>query len=800
MPSSDENEDNIQAKFQDLCSKLNVDKQATEQSWESYHLISQNYTLEGDPSHWLACALYVACRKSITPTLQSGKAVEGNCVSLTRLLRLCNIRLLPCTENALFEFTWCLYVCVKGEFHNSANDLVDMYHVLLSCLDFVFANAFMARRTDLINPNFKGLPRDWDSENYELPSKAPCIISKLCEMKEALSVEAATTKEYSWKPVIESFFEKGILKGDSQTLTGLLDIGFFDVNLKSLNNLYETYVLSVGEFDERIFLGEHANTDSGTSGNMIGEQISKTIATFGPNARPHAPDTPLTGRRYLRERTELLSPVSEATNSVGRLCNYLASCRPQPSAHLLQLFSESGITENMIKTHAIEPCKRWQEILATSLRESSCSNERIELRTNMVTCLHFKVLEHILREERRKKPQVSLHVWLTQEFLQLTVYACCTEVVLLAYGAHSMRFPKVLQVFDLSAFHFYKIIELVVQAVMDKLSRDSIKHLNAVEEQALESLVWCGDSPLWARLQVGRVPPSADVYHDSPSPSGPPHAAHAAYQRRQNGGMQSPVSTGERGAIPAADLAKKQLFKDNIKPGQSLLVSTNAVVIKAELGTNSTAANADSLTPKKGVKSDSLVLFFRKGSNTAANPVERTFAEIMRYYRQQPQADNYVYRSVLIGPSSGPDGSAERGDLIQFYNKVYVQCMQLFALRFTGKHKDECSLSPLPAGRGEAARSPLSQRVSERHRVYVKPLTEPPPHNHQLTYRFSRSPAKDLHAINTMLSGDPGAEGSGANFMAVKRALDGATAAKRPRYAPGVARKLQGLMTDRQVV
>lgn len=61
-----------------------------------------------------------------------------------------------CSTNALYEFTWCLYVCIKGEFHNSADDLVDMYHVLLSCLDFVYVNAFMDKRTDLINPEFKG--------------------------------------------------------------------------------------------------------------------------------------------------------------------------------------------------------------------------------------------------------------------------------------------------------------------------------------------------------------------------------------------------------------------------------------------------------------------------------------------------------------------------------------------------------------------------------------------------------------------------------------------------------------------
>lgn len=74
---------------------------------------------------------------------------------------------------------------------------------------------------------------------------------------------------------------------------------------------------------------------------------------------------------------------------------------------------------------------------------------------------------------------------LSQETYQLTVYACCTEVVLHAYGVHSLRFPRVLQIFGLSAFHFYKIIELVVQAVFDKLSRDVIKHLNAVSYTSL---------------------------------------------------------------------------------------------------------------------------------------------------------------------------------------------------------------------------------------------------------------------------------------------------------------------------
>ncbi|XP_050352885.1 retinoblastoma-like protein 2 isoform X1 [Nymphalis io] len=912
MSKQDESEDNWIAAMDNLCSKLNVDPVAAKKSKESFSEIKQNYTLDGDILHWMACALYVACRTSITPTVQTGKAVEGNCVSLTRLLRLCNISLIqffnkiknwmemasmstdfkdritrlehkfavstvlfrkfqpifqeifsgltnepvktstkskkqklqPCTTNALFEFTWCMYVCVKGEFHNSADDLVDMYHVLLSCLDFAFANAFMARRIDLINPAFKGLPADWLKDDFELPKKPPCIISVLCEIKEGLAVEAATMKEYSWRPVVKTFFEKGILKGNSDDLTGLLDIGNFDVNVKSLNNLYETYVLSVGEFDERIFLGEHANEQIGTKNKVSGDEISQVIASFGPSARA-CPDTPLTGRRYLARREEL-TPVSEATNSLARLAALLRHARPKPSPHLLRFFADCGVSEETINNNVVRPCNGWMEQFSSNLKECNCSNETIAFRCNMVTCLYYKVFEHIIREEHRKKPQLSLQVLLSQETYQLTVYACCTEVVLHAYGVHSLRFPRVLQIYGLSAFHFYKIIELVVQAVVEKLSRDVIKHLNAVEEQVLESLVWTSDSPLWDQLSKIPVPASTEVYvQDSPN------------SRRNISGLQSPVSAViDRFLTPMADQAKKQLFKDNIKPGQSLLVQTNNN-IKQEATSpqsppNATISSTESTpntTPKKA--NNSLMLFFRKFyslavvrmndlctrlrltdeelkrkiwtcleysimhqtqlmkdrhldqilmcavyvickvSNTATNQVERTFADIMRCYRQRPLADNHVYRSVLINKGNEEE-SPERGDLINFYNKVYVKCMQNFALRFTGRH--ECSLSPLPAGRAARAGrwSPGGQRVSERHQLYVKPLTTPPHHHHHLTYRFSRSPAKDLHAINTMVSCEVGG---------VKRPAEGGDVVKRARYAaPGVARKLQGLVSDRQAV
>ncbi len=50
-------------------------------------------------------------------------------------------------------------------------------------------------------------------------------------------------------------------------LTGILEIGTFETNSKAINTAYEEYVLSVGDFDERIFLGDEAHVEIGTPGN-----------------------------------------------------------------------------------------------------------------------------------------------------------------------------------------------------------------------------------------------------------------------------------------------------------------------------------------------------------------------------------------------------------------------------------------------------------------------------------------------------------------------------------------------------
>ena len=46
MGLSDEGEENVEARFEELCLDLNMDKKAKEEAWKSYEKIRTNYTLE----------------------------------------------------------------------------------------------------------------------------------------------------------------------------------------------------------------------------------------------------------------------------------------------------------------------------------------------------------------------------------------------------------------------------------------------------------------------------------------------------------------------------------------------------------------------------------------------------------------------------------------------------------------------------------------------------------------------------------------------------------------------------------
>ncbi|XP_075624427.1 retinoblastoma-like protein 1 [Balearica regulorum gibbericeps] len=972
------------AAIERLCQELNLDAASAAEALRDFTALRGTYSLEGEALHWLACALYVACRKSLVPTVGSG-LMEGNGVSLTRILRSARLSLIqffskmkkwmdmsnlpqefrerverlernfevstvifkkfepifldifqnpyeetskpqrsrkqrrvPCSVKDLFNFCWTLFVYTKGNFRMIGDDLVNSYHLLLCCLDLIFANALLCpNRRDLLNPSFKGLPPDFHVTEIKASEDPPCIIATLCELHDGLLVEAKGIKEHYFKPYISKLFDRKILKGDC-----LLDLCNFTENNKALNKEYEEYVLTVGDFDERVFLGADAEEEIGTPRKFpaVGKTAARAhvechLQQHFEKKRSFAPSTPLTGRRYLREKEAVITPVASATQSVSRLQNIVAGLKNAPSEQLITIF------ESCARSPLESIISRVKEIGETFCRSYTQSTHEqpgshIDFAVNrlkLAEILYYKILETIIVQETRRLHGKDLTALLEQDVFHRSLMACCLEIVLFAYSS-PRTFPWIIEVLDLRPFYFYKVIEVLIRSE-EGLSRDMVKHLNSIEEQILESLAWTRDSALWNALQASenKVPTCEEVIfpsnfeasnggsglgHLPMMPISPIIHPRVKEVRTDLGGslrrdMQplSPISVHERYSSPTAGSAKRRLFGDDspkemqvekiltegtkltiapaaenasVPPGQTVLTMTTAAVpgktaqkvtiplhgqpckMEAQAPCHpqvSQAQEAHLSSASKPKKTGSLALFYRKVYHLASvrlrdlclkldvsndlrrkiwtcfeftlvhcadlmkdrhldqlllcafyimakvTKEERTFQEIMKSYRNQPQANSHVYRSVLLrnisadvlldknanqdvemaedssvktGSSSGRSaaensrelGTEERGDLIKFYNAVYVGRVKSFALKYDITNQDHVMeappLSPFP----NIKHQPVSpRRISQQHSVYVSPhkngacLTP----RTALLYKFNGSPSKSLKDINNMI-------------------------------------------------
>uniref|UniRef100_A0A8C9VJR1 Retinoblastoma-like 1 (p107) n=1 Tax=Scleropages formosus TaxID=113540 RepID=A0A8C9VJR1_SCLFO len=634
-----------------LCQELNMDEDTADEAMQNFTAIWNTYTLEGEVIHWLACALYAACRKGSTPTVGKG-VMEGNCVSLTRILRCSKLSLiqffckmkkwsdmsnlsqdfrerigrlernfevttvifrkfepifmsmfqnpqgerprqprsrkhkrLPCHISDVFKFCWTLFVYTKGNFRMIGDDLVNSYHLLLCCLDLVFANALLcANRRDLINPSFKDLPCLKDeaflSPDYTPPEQPPCIVDKLCELHDGLVVEAKGIKEHYFKPYIKKLFERQILKGNEETLTELLDTPNFIDNNKAVNREYEEYVLTVGDFDERVFLGADADEEIGTPRKAAVEipegqlsarmQVECNLQQHVEKAHSFAPSTPLTGRRYLKEKEVLVTPVSSATQSVSRLQSMVSGLRNAPSEALLQIFKSCSRdpTETVLeRVKCMGETFRQQYTKHTEELSGSHMDFILNTFSGCIFCLRSCCL--------------LLQVLLEQDIFHRSLLACCLEVVLFAYSSQH-TFPWIIDIFKLPPFYFYKVIEVFIRSE-EGLSRDMVKHLNSIEEQVLECRAWSHDSALWEALEAAhnKVPTVEEVnfpgsFETGNGNSGPVHLPLVAVSpivhprlREVRTGLDvppSPISLHDRYSSPTAGSAKRRLFGDDLPP------------------------------------------------------------------------------------------------------------------------------------------------------------------------------------------------------------------------------------------
>lgn len=482
---------------------------------------------------------------------------------------------------------------------------------------------------------------------------------------------------------------------------------------------------------------------------------------------------------------------------------------------------------------------------------------QIEKRLHFAATLFYKLLGNMLEHEKSLRVDISPLV--QNDIFYECLYACCIEIVMFSYNCQH-KFPWILNILEISSFYFVRVIELIVRS-KDQLPRDIVKHLNSIEESILSSILWRSDSLIWEAIRKNREIPKFEeialpghiVYNSSEN--------HDRKPTNINSGVNAPSAPKSPGPSAVETfqspnngtaIVKRPIL---LKAGQSLLQSTKpndaAILPKQEINPDNPSVSS----LNRPLKSGSLNIIFRKFYNLAGVRMEHLcckagitdtalklkiwtvleysvrihsdllrdrhldqllmcavyvicrvtrilenikFTDIIRHYRDQPQATSDIYRKVLISrtESVNPNGSLvveeeNTHDLINFYNNVYVQDMQSFALRFSSganETTDNLLLSPLP--------SVKTLMVSPRHQVaknvYIKAYESP---NNNLgsenksSYVFNRSASKDLSNINEAIN-----SGTSSRKRALTEEFDAP-----PGFKKRLPARVENLLHERKV-
>ncbi|XP_025892267.1 retinoblastoma-like protein 2 [Nothoprocta perdicaria] len=615
----------------------------------------------------------------------------------------------PCTVSEVFQFCWVLFVHAKGNFPMISDDLVNSYHLLLCALDLVYGNALQCpNRKELLNPDFKGLPEDFHSKDYKVSSDPPCIIEKLCSLHYGLVLEAKGIKEHFWKPYIRKLFDKKLLKGKEENLSGFLDPGNFADSFKAINKAYEEYVLSVGNLDERIFLGEDADEEIGTltrclnttSGIETAErvQVKHNLQQHFDRSKSLRITTPLTGRKYIKESNPYVTPVSIATYSLSRLHTMLAGLKNAPSENLEQILRAcSRDPSQSIANRVKEMYDVYCQCMQSEGEFSNFSKDVASKHFRRAEVLYYKVLESIIEQERRRLGDADLSAILEQDVFHRSLLACCLEIIIFTYKPPG-NFPFITEIFDIPVYHFYKVIEVFIRAE-DGLCREVVKHLNHIEEQILESMAWKRESILWDRIKdnENKVPSCEEVM--------PPHYFERAAGtsvvdspltprritevRAESGGLvkglsSSPTTLYDRYSSPTANPTRRRLFVDNDSgsdSGAPLRVSQQPVV--STVPVQNMSSDTVSVTPVPGQTLVTVATATVTANNgqTVTIPVQGianenggiTFFPVQVNVGAQPQAVPGSIQPLSAQSLAGPLNPQMTGATLQLPGQVTVQ-------------------------------------------------------------------------------------------------------------------------------
>ncbi|KAG7321501.1 hypothetical protein KOW79_015916 [Hemibagrus wyckioides] len=617
----------------------------------------------------------------------------------------------------LLRCSWILFLLAKGSVLQMEDDLVIAFQLLLCVLEFYIKRC----PSSLLQPLYKSAigeathspPTRTSRRNKAKPRPSEMDVQLL----ETLCKESNCSVD-EVKNVYQSSFCAFL---DSMGFSGSQELPAVETLSKSYEELYRKSM----DFDARLFLVDDETLCP------VKAKVTKVEMTPRKN---------LAGEETVSIPPQ--TPIRAALYSIQQLRGELTSISDQPSGILMVYFKDCTVDPSEDITNRVD---HLGQIFSQKFAQAvgQCCERLGKNRFTLGVQLYYKVMESMLKSEEKRLSVQNFSNLLNNATFHTSLLACALEVVLATYVGCSLKngaskppetnlcFPWILDVFQLHAFDFYKVIESFIKAE-PTLKHDMIEHLGRCEQQIMENIAWKSDSLLFELLRQSREdgpgeqaePPAtlnqplqhdhtaADLYLspqrpnrrvtatevDVPAvaPSQPP--ASGTRQHRSNS-----LSLFYKKLYRMAYLRLKMLFSQLL---------TSHPELEAIIWTllQHTLQNEYELMKDRHL--DQLMMSAMYAICKVKN-VDLRFKTIVTAYKELPNTNQETFKRVLIR-----DGQYD--SIIVFYNQVFMQKLKTNILQYASTRPPP--LSPIPHIPRSPYMYPSSPLRVPGGNVYISPL------------------------------------------------------------------------------
>ncbi|NWR31137.1 RB protein, partial [Tachuris rubrigastra] len=621
---------------------------------------------------------------------------------------------------------WITFLLAKGKVLQVEDDLVISFQLLLCVLDYfiklsppaMLKEPYKSAMTAVTVNGSARTPRRGQNRSTRTAKQLDTdtkIIEILCKEHDCNLDEVKNVYLTSFIPFLNS---AGIVASN-----GLPEV---ELILKQYDELY----LRNKDIDARLFL----NHDETLQPDVVAcSQLERTPLKNSPE-----------------EEISLIlpqTPVRAAMNNIQQLIMILNSAPDKPSDTLITYFNNCTVNPHDSILKRVESLdhifkKKFAEAVGQGWAEIGSQVSSI-CRYKLGVRLYYRVMESMLKSVR----QVLITSFLFSTLLNDNIFhtsllACAVEVVMATYGRNAsqsdaetdLSFPWILNVFDLKAFDFYKVIESFIRAE-PSLTWEMIKHLERCEHRIMESLAWQSGSPLFDLIKQSKEREGqTDQPETTSSPSTPFQHNHTAAdpslspvrspKKKASGPPPSANSTpdAQSGATPQAQKPQKSTSLSLFYKKVYLLAYRRLHTLFLQLLSEHpdlepliwtlfqhTLQNEYELMRDRHL--DQIMMCSMYGICKVKN-VDLRFKIIVLAYKRLCNTNQETFKRVLIREE-------QYDSIIVFYNLVFMQKLKTNILQYASNRPP--TLSPIPRSPRQFSNSP--RRVPAGNNIYISPLS-----------------------------------------------------------------------------